>query len=1084
MAPRGQRGGGGRGGQRGGRGAHGSRGRGKSAFQGQGHVLGSAILDDIAALSSSARGSSRGRGARVTQSPRGGFARGRGGGYSNGVDRRDYSELSFDYGDLNSLDLGIDSVTQLQSAPSTFVGPTAKQQRQRQQQQPLQQTARDDTLATSAPLQDNETPSGAATPHFGIGASRTGPPKPRAGLGANRQLQDTVANGSSMYTSKYRHGNDNVIGMGGKSYSHRPLLVPVAFVKASELTPSLDADLKHIDDDKEEPGELEDKLLEGQLVNDVNGLALNDEMAISEEEAQPSFVIDTVGETPHSPHKAEEGTPIVMLGNDSRKPTSDSSDDDDEEIVFRPQSQARASVVVQDAIVSTNSAIIESHTMTATVQPVEAEGAAESDELTLPRPDKTRPNAKLGPAPKLSKSQKAALKKAGKKARKQGKTHVRSGNQHLIVSDDSEDETGHVLGQTNNDSDLDEGRAMFDRMKQDGVMNVDSDLSAGDGDESQVRIPRQGDSDLDWGSDGPPSTSLGAKTQRLSGQEKKAERRKQRSEQRERDRLDRLSQNARAHVNQATRRSDEKKQVAIDDYVKNVLDMTDEDLQNMGVSLNQAQQFVKGMMGADAGVHKTLQDLEDADESDDDIEAWQTDSGSGTEEQDSDESNSTSDDEFDSDDELERDHNLGEADALVELALEAGSNDDAVLSADYLDSSISSGEEDAILQAALMSGKTIRLSSMGKSGPGGRRDRKERHRARKGKGRAVNFDLDSDDDDDDDEALMFSGQTTWDNDMMAVVDDVIDSRDRKARNKLFKAISEGDFESFADDYNDFSFAASKPKGKGKNKVKPSFGGDFASDLEEQWAKDRQKKSVYKRERAAARAAEQALGNHGKKARNGKKAMRTDDADAGESDAQIVNIQIRQFLMHNLDDEELALPPMSKKSRVAVHLLAEVYGLKSKSVGKGARRFPVLERTNKSSVFGVDERKIRAILGTARGDKENHRIGRTTGKMGGLWAALNGEGGGARKSRGGGGAGGARHSEGAVVGQGADRLGEDNIGFALLKRMGWTEGQKIGTGAGGLAEPIPARIKTSKSGLGSGYAVTMSEAYKMARSSDL
>lgn len=149
----------------------------------------------------------------------------------------------------------------------------------------------------------------------------------------------------------------------------------------------------------------------------------------------------------------------------------------------------------------------------------------------------------------------------------------------------------------------------------------------------------------------------------------------------------------------------------------------------------------------------------------------------------------------------------------------------------------------------------------------------------------------------------------------------------------------------------------------------------------------------------------------------------------------------------------------------MHLLAEVYGLKSRSLGSGKNRFPVLERTSKTTVVGVSERRVRAIVGTADGEHELGGFdadwggprgkGKYRGKVGGLWKALEGasgkkSGGGRRDQLG-------KNSEGAVVGQGvrpllflspffsscsldlrhsqADRIGEDNVGFALLKKMG-------------------------------------------------
>lgn len=80
------------------------------------------------------------------------------------------------------------------------------------------------------------------------------------------------------------------------------------------------------------------------------------------------------------------------------------------------------------------------------------------------------------------------------------------------------------------------------------------------------------------------------------------------------------------------------------------------------------------------------------------------------------------------------------------------------------DSSISSTSSSLEIEAALLAGSTVRFTSMGMSGPGGRRDRKEKKRVKKGKGKYISSD--SEDDSDDDE--MFDGKgagRTWaDND--------------------------------------------------------------------------------------------------------------------------------------------------------------------------------------------------------------------------------------------------------------------------------------------------------------------------------
>ena len=56
------------------------------------------------------------------------------------------------------------------------------------------------------------------------------------------------------------------------------------------------------------------------------------------------------------------------------------------------------------------------------------------------------------------------------------------------------------------------------------------------------------------------------------------------------------------------------------------------------------------------------------------------------------------------------------------------------------------------IEAALLSGNTVRFSSMGQSGPGGRRDKKEKKRIKKGKGK---WESGSSDDE------MFDGNGTW-----------------------------------------------------------------------------------------------------------------------------------------------------------------------------------------------------------------------------------------------------------------------------------------------------------------------------------
>jgi hypothetical protein len=200
------------------------------------------------------------------------------------------------------------------------------------------------------------------------------------------------------------------------------------------------------------------------------------------------------------------------------------------------------------------------------------------------------------------------------------------------------------------------------------------------------------------------------------------------------------------------------------------------------------------------------------------------------------------------------------------------------------------------------------------------------------------------------------------------------------------------------------------------------------ELQEQWARDREKKGRAKKERAAARRLEERRAG-GKASKKGRRQNKNADVPLGSAtDLRGINARIRDFLLNRPDLDSLSLPPMTKRDRVGVHLLAEAYSLKSKSMGSGKGRFPVLIRTARSAVYGVNERHIEKIIGSAAGEIVPRGGGR--GRLGGLWDALGGEDRAKTSS--------ARRTarDGAVVGQGAGQLDENNLGFRLLRQMGY------------------------------------------------
>lgn len=140
-----------------------------------------------------------------------------------------------------------------------------------------------------------------------------------------------------------------------------------------------------------------------------------------------------------------------------------------------------------------------------------------------------------------------------------------------------------------------------------------------------------------------------------------------------------------------------------------------------------------------------------------------------------------------------------------------------------------------------------------------------------------------------------------------------------------------------------------------------------------------------------------------------------------------------------------------------HKFGPTNSLKSKSRGVGKGRHNVLYRTQHTTIRGADQRKINKYLTITSswrtGSNKEYTYERPSRGGGG-----GGRGGGAPVSR---------NAEGAVVGEGADRIQSDNVGHQMLAKMGWTEGMKIGK-TGGIDQPIVAVIKTSKAGLGSGW----------------
>lgn len=586
-------------------------------------------------------------------------------------------------------------------------------------------------------------------------------------------------------------------------------------------------------------------------------------------------------------------------------------------------------------------------------------------------------------------------------------------------------------------------------------------------------IAREGDSDLDWGSDGPPvrfrktddqieyedgGAELSLDQLRLHAASSAPQNAEEEETQLAIALAESMDTKGKANdTNKALFRS--QKDAILEDYMANAMGGNDSDSdeiereerddtkEDQETELDAMLRFMKGMDGQRSGKEITIDDI-NVERQLQDEEEWMTDSDaeSGEESEDS---------------EAERVFNQDEK----RLANDSESSD---VSSDESDSSEDDDDDDD--------------------------------------------DDDDEDDSDDDDDLAFERNFTWadaDEDFIARLDkfaqandEVLKGRNRGARNKLYRAIERGDFSMLDEDDMlnsgmdgmdlDDPVLSMQPAKRGKNAKKTWKDDDlWAQELQSQWQKDRAKKADNKRKRAEQRALEadnpfhntngKGKGTNKKQQKKAARAARraervegrgnmkdidmVDELFGGRGFASSrredplsrhavtlieVNRQIELF-MYDVSKTTLSLAPMDKRARAQVHQLASCYNLISKSKGSGNHRFPTLIKNSRSGLQ-VKQGRVNAILrsvggasfgkGSRTGANAPKDIGRKTKERIPL----------------------PRNQEGAQVGFGAERIGQDNVGHRLLSAMGWVEGMGVGA-TQGMSDPVGATIKISRGGLG-------------------
>lgn len=242
------------------------------------------------------------------------------------------------------------------------------------------------------------------------------------------------------------------------------------------------------------------------------------------------------------------------------------------------------------------------------------------------------------------------------------------------------------------------------------------------------------------------------------------------------------------------------------------------------------------------------------------------------------------------------------------------------------------------------------------------------------------------------------------------------------------------------------------KGKLPPELEALSDDELKESMKETWDNDRTKKAQRKAERELLRA-EGLLG-----VKNGKKVDLGQKYDQGMTMKQII-YEIRTFLQND-EMESRAFPPMDKRDRKALHELANVLNLKSKSIGTGHSRFPILYKTSQTPEYIDDDMFARLISkGGKRGFLKNAKAPKGgPGKKGAAGGKVRAFGGGASMA-----AASLRHGE--IVGAGAAEIGKENFGHKLMEKMGWSKGMALGKDGEGIITPVEQVMRAGKAGLG-------------------
>ncbi|KAG5362110.1 Protein SQS1 [Yarrowia sp. C11] len=252
---------------------------------------------------------------------------------------------------------------------------------------------------------------------------------------------------------------------------------------------------------------------------------------------------------------------------------------------------------------------------------------------------------------------------------------------------------------------------------------------------------------------------------------------------------------------------------------------------------------------------------------------------------------------------------------------------------------------------------------------------------------------------------------------------------------------------------DHGYTPAKTKSRGKNQV-PNFGvndPELQAQLEKHWVNSRAAKRAKREERQSLRRQgmlSKEFKSSGIVPLHAKYPILMTVEEARKEIEIFINAPNKPMV--------LDFPPMGAEFRTVLKKLSACYHLKPDIHGVQKNKHVSMLRTPRTSCHNSNyiqkfhnkfPKKFKLVIRNAKYSTEQY-LYETKHQKGSKRSAAR-----------------VHNREGEIVGHEAPAIEESNIGRLLLQKMGWSSGEGLGVQSSGISEPIIAKVKISKRGIG-------------------